>query len=657
MTIEGLEQKIIGFCLSDVAVLGRIVNVIGDDYFRKKEHRKLFSFIRRYYIKYRSAPSINVLKDTMKKRKAKQVDIIRFVNLYNACFASIAKKDEFDFYFKEFRDNQHIKWFRESLDDVNGKEGALTLLEKRKKPEEAWQLIKKVGMKIEVCQADDIIRDDLHETADDFLKQYDDEKTGKKVVKGILTGFKEVDEVVGGVEPGQMLLIAGRPGCLSFDTLIPTRDGSWKTIQDIVQVKKDDIYSVDYNLKQMSSRPLDFIYSGKQKVYKVKTESGFELESTNHHEYLVFGDKWKRLDELDVGSFIALSRVLNVDDNCCIDLNRNEVLLLAYLITEGGLTLKYRLTFTNSERDVVEEMNNVCQFYHAVLKCYKEYCYDIQSYRDVKDILIKYDLLGKYSYEKFIPSDVFKLKKDRLALFIGRLWSCDGSLWNSKYCLSFGTASSRLTKDVQKLLLRFGIWSRYKEIKNKKKGNFQITIEDKENIERFLDYIGPYLIGKKKVLANEYLKVLSTKKSNVNKDVVPKDVWDLIKKEKLDKGVAWKDILDNQKAAYRNTYRMSKVCPSRKFLSKIADNLDSFELGRYATSDIYWDRIKSIEYVGIKDTYDFKMNKELLKYEPNFIANNFIVHNSGKSVSVLCMARNMYLGVGDQPPLDILLVS
>lgn len=39
------------------------------------------------------------------------------------------------------------------------------------------------------------------------------------------------------------------------------------------------------------------------------------------------------------------------------------------------------------------------------------------------------------------------------------------------------------------------------------------------------------------------------------------------------------------------------------------------------------DTIKSIKFVGIEDTYDITMTKNL----PNFIANNFVVHNSGKS--------------------------
>jgi DNA polymerase III alpha subunit len=54
-----------------------------------------------------------------------------------------------------------------------------------------------------------------------------------------------------------------------------------------------------------------------------------------------------------------------------------------------------------------------------------------------------------------------------------------------------------------------------------------------------------------------------------------------------------------------------------------ATALGSLELSRRSRSDIYWDRIVSVEAVGSRETYDLQ-----IEGDHNFLANHFIVHNS-----------------------------
>ena len=75
-------------------------------------------------------------------------------------------------------------------------------------------------------------------------------------------------------------------------------------------------------------------------------------------------------------------------------------------------------------------------------------------------------LLGKDSYAKFIPQDVFVLTRPRLALFLNRLFSGDGGIWMQKSkgkhgcpVIGYGSMSQVLVRQVQHLLLRFGIIS------------------------------------------------------------------------------------------------------------------------------------------------------------------------------------------------------
>ncbi|HEB62735.1 MAG TPA: hypothetical protein ENI82_06255, partial [Bacteroidetes bacterium] len=63
---------------------------------------------------------------------------------------------------------------------------------------------------------------------------------------------------------------------------------------------------------------------------------------------------------------------------------------------------------------------------------------------------------------------------------------------------------------------------------------------------------------------------------------------------------------------------------SRVRLSKVAQILDDTNLNNLANSDIKWEKIKSISHIGKEMTYDIHVEDH-----HNFVANDFIIHNSG----------------------------
>ncbi|HEY7224870.1 MAG TPA: replicative DNA helicase [Micromonosporaceae bacterium] len=55
------------------------------------------------------------------------------------------------------------------------------------------------------------------------------------VMAGVPTGFGDLDRLLGGLHPGQLIVVAGRPGlgkALALDTLLPTPDG-WTTMGEV----------------------------------------------------------------------------------------------------------------------------------------------------------------------------------------------------------------------------------------------------------------------------------------------------------------------------------------------------------------------------------------------------------------------------------------
>src|SRR5207253_2168035 len=57
-----------------------------------------------------------------------------------------------------------------------------------------------------------------------------------------------------------------------------------------------------------------------------------------------------------------------------------------------------------------------------------------------------------------------------------------------------------------------------------------------------------------------------------------------------------------------------------------------------SASHIYWDRVTSIEPVGVRETYDLRIEKD-----HNFLANDFVVHNSHAASFALIAYASAYL--------------
>ena len=82
----------------------------------------------------------------------------------------------------------------------------------------------------------------------------------------------------------------------------------------------------------------------------------------------------------------------------------------------------------------------------------------------IRLFLEKHKLYGLYAKEKFVPGQVMTLPKHQLALFLNRLFSCDGSIYKTgDWQISYGSSSKKLIFQIQHLLSRFGIYSKNKK--------------------------------------------------------------------------------------------------------------------------------------------------------------------------------------------------
>src|SRR5690606_30382450 len=98
---------------------------------------------------------------------------------------------------------------------------------------------------------------------------------------GVPTGFTELDEITNGLHPGQMIIVAARPGvgkALALDTPLPTPTG-WTTMGEV---------SVGDDLLGADGRPTRVVAATEVLVdrpcYEVEFSDGTVLVADEHHQ-------------------------------------------------------------------------------------------------------------------------------------------------------------------------------------------------------------------------------------------------------------------------------------------------------------------------------------------------------------------------------------
>jgi len=240
-------------------------------------------------------------------------------------------------------------------------------------------------------------------------------------------------------------------------------------------------------------------------------------------------------------------------------------------------------------------------------------------------------LMGKLATQKFIPPIIFQLKKEGIALFLNRLFACDGSFpkgKNGRYRLSYSSGSYKLIKQVQHLLLRFGVLNKVREKRIKINGKIIIVYEieslDAPSLLKFIKEIGIY--GKEKKL-KEAEKHLQKTKLGWTQDTIPIEIWEKV--ARLKGARSWASLYREMGFPVAYNIHAFRRSPRRETVLKLAKALNSQELETLARSDIYWDKIADIMHSGEKQVYDLTVPGN-----HNFIANDFIVHNSSLAINI-----------------------
>ncbi|MGI8495722.1 MAG: DnaB-like helicase C-terminal domain-containing protein, partial [Pyrinomonadaceae bacterium] len=240
-------------------------------------------------------------------------------------------------------------------------------------------------------------------------------------------------------------------------------------------------------------------------------------------------------------------------------------------------------------------------------------------------------IYGCNSHTKFLPKEIFTLRKELIACFLNRLFSTDGwasILTSGQAQLGYASVSEKMIRQIQHLLLRFGVIAalRKRSVKYKDTRNtaWQLDITDAKSISIFAREIG--IFGKEEIFAR-ILRTLENRNYQTNKDLIPIEIWNELSNRK---GVeSWSALAKRAGIKGSTNVHVGKRQMSRERLSTFANTLDDKYLKNLAESDVYWDEIVSIDFVGSKQVYDLTVPET-----HNFIANDICVHNTALCLNI-----------------------
>ena len=391
--------------------------------------------------------------------------------------------------------------------------------------------------------------------------------------------------------------------------------------------------------------------NGVKPVFRLTTATGRSIEATANHPFYTF-QGWQLLESLAPGQLIATPRHIPVQGKKQWD--DHQAIVLGHLLAEGNLSHPASIYFYTQDDDQLADYCHAAEQF-ANTQCstskhkgtYAVYAKRID--RGQESGLVTWakqlGIWGHKAPQKSIPAAVFELNNRQIALLISRMWEGDGHINVKGRSLFYATASEKMARQLQHLLLRFGIISRLRSVMfpyKEGRPGYQLFITGDENISLFASQIGLYFVSPAHQQALQALLGVAAAHQS-SKDVIPLEVKALVREAKVRSGLTWRQINRQSGVAQREFYPTNNPTKSgfrRQTIQRLADFFDDDALNRYAQSDIYWDKIVSIEYVGEKQTYDLEVPET-----HNFVANDILVHNSHAADYAVITVQTAYLKV------------
>ncbi len=440
--------------------------------------------------------------------------------------------------------------------------------------------------------------------------------------------------------------------CVTGDTeVVDALTGRVVTVQELYEGRARLGRTLSCDTQSLHIRPetvLDVIDNGVRPVYRLRTASGKTIETTANHPFLTFNG-WKPLNQLSVGQFIAIPRRLPVEGSLVWP--EHHLIVMGYLLMTT--VPQYAPLFATTSPDLLADFVRAAEQFDNV-KCTVSihrddvYVVGTKPRNPKRPIELRFwaqilEIAGRLASEQIIPDEIFLLKNEQIALLLSRMWEYRGTINLEEKRLTLTLASEKMGRQIQHLLLRFGIISQLETQAPSRSGHprIRIHIQGKRHIQRFMEHIACHRVRNSFIDALDTLLIYEDDPYGAL-DRIPPAIKPLIKQISERKRTTWSAI-EVVSGISKQEFKAAGPLPHRagfprQAIAQVATLLNEPELKKQVENDIYWDEIVAIEYVGLKQTYDLEIART-----HNFVANDIIVHNSHSAAYSIVAYQTAYL--------------
>jgi replicative DNA helicase len=626
------EESVLGAMLVAEPALSRVIDEVklnGEDFYLEK-HATIFRAVHDLYAASKPVDELSVAEALVQRNEIEDAGGKHYVS---ELAAKVPAAGNAKHYAEIVQQNSLLRRLLGAGQEIQGwvheRDG-----EPRELSERAEKLLFDVAHKE---QASDfrLLSEILHDEVDRLEKL----STGESELTGTPSGFRDIDAITGGFQPGNLIIVAARPAmgkCINQNSLIyDPSTGARRRVAELWEAHKrgEDVWvaslAPDLTMKRAKAAAIE--PNGRKPVYRMITRLGRILEATSNHPVLT-SLGWQEIGELVTGTRIAVPRRLPEAEQHEA-LPDHEVVMLGALIADGSLSGDTPCFCFGKESKILPEVKVAANGFGVRIGRAGTRAHGTATIsagrgtgpNPVTTMLKGHGLMGHRSAEKFVPDAVFGLSDKQIARFLGVMYACDGHVYCSDRLAQIGytTISERLAHDVQHLLLRLGIVATIRTLKRAvyegtDKVAREVRITSQSGLRRFCELIR---VPGKEDQQKRVLERLDIVPRMTNTDTVPPEVWEDILLGKGER--SWADVSEVTGRPRNYNWHVGKRSPSRGLLAELAEVTRSPALEELAASDIWWDEVASVEYVGEEETYDLDVPG--LR---NFVADDIIVHNS-----------------------------
>ena len=431
--------------------------------------------------------------------------------------------------------------------------------------------------------------------------------------------------------------------CTTGDALVRLPFGQSVRIADFVRdASPNSDNAIDAKVLDRHGNPVAsdrLFHSGQHDTYTVRTVEGYEVTGTANHPLLCLVDVggvptllWKLIEEITPGQRVVIQRTGPAELGPAEVHETLSALLLGAFVSEGFVSPR-RAGFNNLDPDY---FNTVVAAYDAVVGGPRYVSsrtiasgstlleLDIHNLTALAESPLM-EMAGYRSAEKFIPEWVWNATAPVKRAFLQALFEGDGScsaLPRNTIQVSYSTCSERLAKDVQQMLLEFGVISRrYLHAT----GEHKVVMTSRAQAELFAAQVG--FGGAKQQKLAAILQSLPARAAGSDSDHVP-GLATFIRRHG---GGRWADKEWLRKHNIGSIQRWRR--DGAEIRSRIADADVRTIASDLTDGRFYYAEVASVIDAGVQPVYSLRVDTD----DHSFITNGFVSHNTEARLTPLAM--------------------